>query len=88
MSWLWLGLSRASRRLIYAGSLGLAVLVAVWMIWRHGRAAGEARFAVKRAEARVQVLQKAAEVRRDVDAEDHAGIARRLSRWMRDQRHD
>ena len=86
-----MGLSRLAwlpRRLIYAGSLGLAVLVAVWVIWRQGRAAGEASFAVKRAEARVRVLQKAAEVRRNVDAEDHAGIARRLSHWMRDQGHD
>jgi hypothetical protein len=88
MSWLWVGLSQLSRRLIYASSLGLAVLVVVWVIWRQGRAAGEARFAVKRAEARVRVLQKAAEVRRNVDAEDHTGVARRLSRWMRNQGHD
>jgi hypothetical protein len=72
------------RRLLYGALIGLAVLAAVIAIWRHGRAAGIARFAVKRAEARVRVLKQAAEVRRDVDAEDGAGVARRLSRWMRD----
>lgn len=72
------------RQLVYGALIGLAVLAAVLAIWRHGRAAGIARFAVKRAEARVQVLKQAAEVRRDVDADDDAGVARRLSRWMRD----
>ena len=72
------------RRVIYVGLIVLAVLVAAFVIWRHGRAAGIARFAVKRAEARVRVLKKAAEVRRDVDAKGDAGVARRLSRWMRD----
>lgn len=72
------------RRLLYGALIGLAVLAAVIAIWRHGRAAGIARFAVMRAEARVRVLKQAAEVRRDVDADDDAGVARRLSRWMRD----
>ena len=72
------------RRLVYGALIGLAVLAAVFVIWRHGRAAGIARFAVKRAEARVRVLKQAAEVRRDVDADDDAGVSRRLSRWMRD----
>ena len=72
------------RRLVYGGLIGLAVLAAVIAIWRHGLAAGIARFAVKRAEARVRVLKQAAEVRRDVAADDDAGVARRLSRWMRD----
>lgn len=91
MSLVGLGLSQLAqlpRRLVYAGSLVLAVVIALWVAWRQGRAAGTARYAVKRAEARVRVLQKAAEVRRDVDAEDHAGIARRLSRWMRDEGHE
>lgn len=72
------------RRLVYGALIGLAVLAAVLAIWRHGRAAGIARLAVKRAEARVRVLKRAAEVRRDVDAEDDDSVARRLSRWMRD----
>ena len=75
------------RRLVYGALIVLAVLVAVFAIWRHGLAAGVARFAVKRAEARVRVLKKAAEVRRDVEAKGDAGVARRLSRWMRDE-HD
>lgn len=75
------------RRLLYSALIGLAVLAAVIVIWRHGRAAGIARFAVKRAEARVRVLKKAAEVRRDVEAKGDAGVSRRLSRWMRDE-HD
>ena len=72
------------RRLLYGALIVLATLGAVFAIWRHGRAAGLARFAVKRAEARVQILKQATEVRRDVDAQDNAGVARRLSRWMRD----
>lgn len=84
MSLFGMALSGIQRRLVYGALLALAVLAALFAIWRHGRAAGIARFAVKRAEARVQVLKQAAEVRRDVDADDDAGVARRLSRWMRD----
>jgi hypothetical protein len=72
------------RRVVYGAVIVLIVLGAVGAIWRHGRAAGVARLAVKRAEARVRILKQAAEVRRDVDAEDDAGVAGRLSRWMRD----
>ena len=84
MSLFGLALGGIQRRVMYVGSIVLAVLVAVIVIWRHGRAAGIARFAVKRAEARVRVLKKAAEVRRDVEAKGDAGVSRRLSRWMRD----
>ena len=84
MSLFGMALGGIQRRLLYGALIGLAVLAAVTAIWRHGRAAGIARFAVKRAEARVRVLKQAAEVRRDVDADDDAGVARRLSRWMRD----
>ena len=84
MSLFGIALGGIQRRLVYGALIVLAVLVAVFVIWRHGRAAGIARFAVKRAEARVRVLKQAAEVRRDVDADDDDGVARRLSRWMRD----
>ena len=84
MSLFGMALGGIQRRLLYVALIALAVLAAVFVIWRHGRAAGIARFAVKRAEARVRVLKQAAEVRRDVDADDDAGVARRLSRWMRD----
>jgi hypothetical protein len=80
-----MALGGIQRRLVYGGLLVLAVLGAVFAIWRHGRAAGIARFAVKRAEARLRTMKQAAEVQRDVDAEDADGVARRLSRWMRDQ---
>jgi hypothetical protein len=72
------------RRLVYGSLIVLAVLAAVIAIWRHGRAAGIARFAVKRVEARIRTMKQAAEVRRDVGADDAAGVSRRLSRWMRD----
>lgn len=84
MSLFGMAFGAIQRRLLYGTLIGLAVLAAVFAIWRHGRAAGIARFAVQRAEARVRVLKQAAEVRRDVDADDDAGVARRLSRWMRD----
>ena len=84
MSLFGMALGGIQRRLVYGGLIGLAVLAAVIAIWRHGRAAGIARFAVKRAEARIRKMKQAAEVRRDVDADDDAGVARRLSRWMRD----
>jgi ABC-type nickel/cobalt efflux system permease component RcnA len=87
MSLFGLALGGIQRRVMYVGSIVLAVLVAAFVIWRHGRAAGMAQFAVKRAEARVRVLKKAAEVRRDVEAKGDAGVSRRLSRWMRDE-HD
>lgn len=79
-----ISLAGIRRRIVYGAVIVLIVLGAVASIWRHGRAAGVARLAVKRAEARVQILKQAAEVRRDVDAEDDAGVAGRLSRWMRD----
>lgn len=72
------------RRMLYAGALISAGLIALWIIWQGGRAAGVAKFAVKRAEARLRILKQAAEVRHDVDADDDPGVARRLSRWMRD----
>ena len=84
MSLFGIALGGIQRRLVYGALIVLAVLVAVFAIWRHGRAAGIARFAVKRAEARIRTMKQAAEVRRHVDADDNAGVARRLSRWMRD----
>ena len=84
MSLLGISFSGIQRRLIYGAVIVLIVFGAVTAIWRHGRAAGIARLAVKRAEARVQILKQAAEVQRDVDATNDAGVARRLARWMRD----
>jgi hypothetical protein len=79
-----ISLAGIRRRVVYGAVIVLIVLGAVAAIWRHGRAAGVARLAVKRAEARVRILKQAAEVRKDVDAEDDAGVAGRLFRWMRD----
>lgn len=78
------GFVRLQRRLLFGVWIGLAVLGAAYALWRHGRAAGIARFAVKRAEARVRMLKQAAEVRRDVETMDRAELSQRLSRWMRD----
>jgi small-conductance mechanosensitive channel len=87
MSLFGIAFGKIQRRLIYAGLIVIAVLTTVWVIWRHGRTAGIAEFAVKRAAARVRTMKHAAEVRRDVDADDAGGVSERLSRWMRDEDH-
>lgn len=84
MSLFGISFAGIQRRVVYGAVIVLIVLGAVGVIWRHGLSAGVARLAVKRAEARVRILKQAAEVRRDVDADDDPGVARRLSRWMRD----
>ena len=84
MSWLWLCLTWVSRRLIYAGSLGLAVLVAVWVIWRHGRAAGEADFAIRQADARVAALRAARKAQMQAGNLSESSVRDRLARWRRE----
>lgn len=72
------------RRVIYGVGIAFAVLAAVFVVWRHGRAAGIARFLVKRADARVRALEASKGVRHDVGTSDRADLDDRADRWMRD----
>ncbi len=72
------------RQMIFGVGIALAVLAAVFAVWRHGRAAGIARFLVKRADARVRAMEASKGVRHDVGTSDRADLDDRADRWMRD----
>ncbi len=77
-------LSGLSRRVALWLSLGLALMVALAIIWRRGRAAGKAAYATRRAEARIRALTTSRDIRHDVETSDPADRDHRLDRWMRD----
>jgi hypothetical protein len=77
-------LSGLSRRAVLWLSLALALIVALVITWRRGRAAGKAAYATRRAEARIRALTTSREIRHDVETSDPADRNRRLDRWMRD----
>lgn len=77
-------LAGLSRRVALWLSLGLALVVALAITWRRGRAAGKAAYATRRAEARIRALTTSREIRHDVETSDPADRDRRLDRWMRD----
>ena len=62
----------------------LAFLAAFWIAFRQGRQAAAARFAVRRADARVRSMQTSKDIRHDVQNTDRADLERRAHRWMRD----
>ena len=73
-----------SRRVALWLSLGLALIAALAITWRRGRAAGKAAYATRRAEARIRALTTSRDIRHDVETSDPADLDRRLDRWMRD----
>jgi hypothetical protein len=77
-------LAGLSRRVALWLSLGLALLLALAITWRRGRAAGKAAFAIRRAEARICALTTSRDTRYDVETSDPADRNLRLDRWMRD----
>lgn len=77
-------LAGLSRQLTLWLSLGLALLLALAITWRRGRAAGKAAFATRRAEARIRALTTSRDTRHDVETSDPADRNHRLDRWMRD----
>ena len=77
-------LAGLSRRVALWLSLGLALMVALAITWRRGRAAGKAAYVTRRAEARIRALTTSREIRHDVETSDPADRDRRLDRWMRD----
>lgn len=77
-------LAGLSRRVALWLSLGLALMVALAITWRRGRAAGKAAYATRRAEARIRALTTSRDTRHDVETSDPADRNRRLDRWMRD----
>lgn len=72
------------RRAKLWGALLLTFLAALWIAAREGRQAGEARFATRRANARIRALQTAKDIHHDVQNADRADLERRADRWMRD----
>lgn len=77
-------LTGLGRRATYYGAIVLAVLGALWITFRHGRQAGEARYAIRHAEARIRSLQSSKEIRHEVQNMEHSDLQRHLARWMRD----
>jgi hypothetical protein len=71
------------RRLGLAGALVGGTLMALWVAARRGRHAAEAKFAIRRAEARIRSLITAKEVRHEIEVLPQAERDRRLDRWMR-----
>ena len=72
------------RRAAFCAAIVLAVLVALWTAVRQGRQAGEARYAIRRVEARIRSLQSSKEIRHEVQNMERSDLQRRLTRWMRD----
>ncbi|WP_412506672.1 hypothetical protein [Roseovarius sp. SYSU LYC5161] len=76
-------LSALGRRASLYGALALAALAAGWKLYRQGRHAAEAEYAVRRADARVKAGQAAREIRDDLRKSTDDDLDRRLRRWMR-----
>jgi len=76
--------TRFGRRAAFYSAIALAVIVALWIAFRQGRQAAAARFAVRRADARVRSMQTSKDIRHDVQNADRADLERRLDRWMRE----
>ena len=72
------------RRAAYYVAVVLAVVGALWIAVRQGRQAGEARYAIRRVEARIRSLQSSKEIRHEVQNMERNDLQRRLARWMRD----
>ncbi|MCO4829197.1 hypothetical protein [Lentibacter algarum] len=72
------------RRAAYYVAVVLAVVGALWIAVRQGRQAGEARYAIRRVEARIRSLQSSKEIRHEVQNMERSDLQRRLARWMRD----
>ncbi len=77
-------LAGLSRQVALWLSFGLALVLALAITWRRGRAAGKAAFATRRAEDRIRALTTSRDIRHDVETSDPADLDRRLDRWMRD----
>ncbi|PXW65563.1 hypothetical protein C7964_1192 [Loktanella sp. PT4BL] len=77
-------LSGLGRRAVFYGTIILAATVALWIAVCQGRQAATARFAVRRADARVRSMQTSKDIRHDVQNTDRADLERRAHRWMRD----
>lgn len=77
-------LTGLSRRVTLWLSLALALIAALAITWRRGRAAGKAAYAIRRTEARIRALTTSRDIRHDVETADPADRDYRLERWMRD----
>jgi hypothetical protein len=83
-SFLTAALSGIGRRAGLWIALAGAIVVAVWVLIRHGRHQAEADLAVRRADARVRAMLASKGTRHEVSNADRADLDRRAERWMRD----
>lgn len=77
-------LGALGRKVVLFGSLILAVLLALGLIWRGGRAAGRREHVAEQSAARIQTLKTSLEIRHDIAQTPASDQRHRLERWMRD----
>ena len=77
-------LGALGRNLVLLGSLTLAMLLALSLVWRSGRAAGRRELVAKQSAARIQTLKTSLEIRHEITQTPAPDQRRRLERWMRD----
>jgi hypothetical protein len=76
--------SGIGRKAALWGAIAFAIGAALWVSFRRGRLEAEAKFLIRRADARIRSLQTAKEVSHEVQNADRADLERRLDHWMRD----
>lgn len=77
-------LGALGRKLVLLGSLVLAVLITLGLVWRNGLASGRREFATKQSAARIQTLKTSLEIRHELSQTPMPDQRHRLERWMRD----
>ena len=71
------------RRLSLAFALIGASFAALVVAWRRGRAAGQADFAIRQADARIAALQAARKAQMQAGNLSESSVRDRLARWRR-----
>jgi hypothetical protein len=77
-------LGALGRRVVLFGTLVLAGLLALGLVWRSGRAAGRRELASRQSAARIQTLKTTLEIRHKLAQTPMPDQRHRLERWMRD----
>lgn len=77
-------LSGIGRKAAFWGALAVALVAALWIAVRRGRRDALADYTIRRAEARIRVMQTSKDIRYDVQNTDRADLDDRAHSWMRD----
>ena len=77
-------LGALGRKVVLFGTLVLAGLLALDLVWRNGRSSGRRELVAKQSAARIQTLKTSLEIRHDIAQTPMPDQRRRLERWMRD----